>query len=253
MHSGKSISCILVGLAGLGLALATACSDDDSAGGGTLTLSDGGSIAIPDGGSVAVDGGCADSDAGCRITFASGPDWDSYGGDLGGADGGTLGPAKLVCLSASSPAGCSASAFNEGSSGTGWTATSSLAPAAQWIWRGDIATGQTSDLVFAVFQKHFTLGASPAGNVQIAADDFVEVLVNGLSVGTNGSITVEADAFTAQSTARTFDISSKLVPGDNVITIVAQNGPATFAGCNGSCTYALNTAGTLFGGVLVSH
>ena len=83
-----------------------------------------------------------------------------------------------------------------------------------------------------------------------AADDFVEVRVNGTTVGTNGSTTDVTLAGQAQATPATFDLSPFLRAGDNTITVVGQNGPSSFAGCAGPCTYAQNPAAVLFGGTL---
>jgi hypothetical protein len=111
-----------------------------------------------------------------------------------------------------------------------------------------------SDLLFAVFQRTFVLGSSPTGTIQLAADDFAEVLVNGSVVGSTGSVTSFGAAYASQSSLETLDLSGYLVEGSNTITVVGQNGPASFTGGECSpCTYAMNTAGVVFGGSLSSR
>jgi hypothetical protein len=189
-----------------------------------------------DAGASLGDAGGADS-SGCGdgpLTFASGPAWPSYAGDLQGTDGGSIGGPALVCVNASTPPTCPPGALLYGPSGTGgWSAMLSLAPSAQWIWRGDVSLGAPADLQYAVFEKHFVLGANPTGSIQVAADDFVEVRVNGTTVGTNGSTTDVNLAAQAQATPATFDLGPFLRAGDNTITVVGQN-----------------PAGVLFGGTL---
>ena len=41
-----------------------------------------------------------------------------------------------------------------------------------------------------------------------------------------------------------------LKPGDNTVTVVGQNGPASYAACSGPCDYARNPAGVVFAGEL---
>lgn len=192
-----------------------------------------------------------------RREFASGPDWPSFDGDLSGSDGGSRGPARLVCVSATVPSGCPAEALayrGPGAPASGWTATSSLAPAARWIWRGDVAPDGLADLRFAVFERSFELGAGPVGQIQVAADDLVEVRVNGSTVGGCGSVTDTGPASACQTTGATLELTPWLHPGLNTLTVVGQNGPSTFAGCPAPpCTYASNLAGVLFGGYLSSH
>ena len=184
-------------------------------------------------------------------TFASGPDWTSYDGDLSGKSGDTLGPAKLVCVNATRPATCPSGAVIYGHQATGgWAGTIALAPTARWIWRGDVDPTHLSDLQFAVFEKTFTLGDNPSGQIEIAVDDLAEVHVNGTLVGTIGSVSEVSVAFAGQQEATTFELSSFLRTGENTVTVIAQNGPPSFAGCPVSCAFASNTAGVVFGGVL---
>jgi hypothetical protein len=108
-----------------------------------------------------------------------------------------------------------------------------------------------ADLAFCVFEKSFLLGNHPTGTIRVATDDFAEVLVNGVSVGVTGSVQDSGAAGRAQSFPVTFDLSAALRSGSNLITIVGQNGPASFAGCGASgCTYAANPAGVVFSGTL---
>ena len=86
-----------------------------------------------------------------------------------------------------------------------------------------------------------------------AADDYAEVRVNGTAVGSVGSVSVISEASISNSTLTNFDLTPRLRPGVNTITIAAQNGPASFAGCASSCTYSSNPAGVVFGGSLSYH
>src|SRR5262249_2812283 len=147
---------------------------------------------------------------------------------------------------------CPSDAIVYRSSGAGWSATSSQAPSALWIWRADVSRDALSDLEFAVFQKTFTLGSNATGSIQVAADDFVEVRVNDTAVGSAGSVSDEATAFAGQSQVTTLDLTPALRAGDNTITVIAQNGPQSFGGCASPCTFAVNTAGVIFGGTVSS-
>jgi hypothetical protein len=187
------------------------------------------------------------------VTFASGAEWPWFAGDLGGPKGASLGMAALVCVSPTAPANCPAGAVIYQTSGSSWSANTASIPDALWIWRGDVILDAVSDLLFAVFQRTFVLGSSPTGTIQIAADDSAEVLVNGSVVGTTGSVTSFGAAYASQSSLETLDLTAFLVPGPNTITVVGQNGPASFtAGECSPCTYSMNTAGVVFGGTLTS-
>jgi len=82
-----------------------------------------------------------------------------------------------------------------------------------------------------------------------AGDDLVEIQVNGGFVGRTGSII--NPALSGQASLAVFDILPFLRAGDNTITVHAQNGPAFFAGCALDCSYAVNPAGAVFGGVFM--
>ncbi len=185
------------------------------------------------------------------VALLSGADWPWFPGGLGGADGGALGPAALVCVDEGVPANCPAGAIYEipgASSATGWSASY---PGAYWIWRGDVTPSGDADLAIAVFQKTFLLGSNPTGQLQMAADDFVEVLVNGRLAGSSGSITDESVAWQSQNNLTTVDLTPYLTSGSNTLTIVGQNGPGSYAGCS-PCPYSSNTAGVIFGGSITS-
>ncbi|QCP54531.1 hypothetical protein FAZ95_37235 [Trinickia violacea] len=156
--------------------------------------------------------------------------------------------AQNVCLNAQSPSNCPANATLYGYPG-GWEADLSSIPGATWIWAPGI-TGATAPAYPAEFRfsKSFDLRGTPvSGTISIAADDFAEILVNGQSVGTIGSLTGNFNAAVqSQQYLHTFDIYKFLVHGTNVITIRAANGNY---GC-GSGPYSCNPAGVVFGGSL---
>jgi hypothetical protein len=175
----------------------------------------------------------------CGTSLASGPLWMT-----------PFGPAQDVCLNVNDPPGCpNNNAFFYGG-GPGWSADISQLGGAAWIWRPGIAITDPSDLVQVTFTRTFELRGAPSGTLQIAADDFAEVDVNGIFVGAVGSITDVGAAGQAQSTLTAFDLSPYLVGGQNVITIRGQNGPPSFGGCPMACDYAQNPAGVVFGGSL---
>ena len=182
------------------------------------------------------------------ITFGSGTTWQvSY------SSGVLLGNAQNVCLNATSPSTCPAGATVYGFAGSAWTADLSSITGT-WIWAPGV-TGATSpaDQQTYDFSQSFVLDGSPiSGSISVAVDDFAQVFVNGISVGTTGSLTDFATAQAAQSQLTSFDISSALTSGTNTITVRASNGPAYFAGCNGGCSYSQNAAGVVFGGSILT-
>jgi hypothetical protein len=187
-----------------------------------------------------------------QVEFVSGADWPWFGGDLNGPDGGSIGTAALVCVTPDTPpTNCppGAISYKSGTAFT-WTADTSAFPNAHWIWRGDVTPDASADLQIAIFQKSFVLGANPAGSIQIAADDFAEVEVNGSDAGTTGSVTDIGISDEAQKHLTLFDLGPFLVDGTNTITVIGQNGPTSFNSCTGPCTYAQNQAGVVFGGIL---
>jgi hypothetical protein len=161
-----------------------------------------------------------------RIEFVSGSDWDSFYGDPSGRAEASAGRAVEVSAGASN------------------------LPNARWIWRGGTNPEGPADMQIAVFEKAFTLGPHPVGTISIAVDDFVEVVVNGNALGCSGSTADVGTAFRGQSAPASFEMSPYLHEGLNKLSIVAQNGPAAFAGCPTPCTYQRNHAGVVFSGVL---
>jgi hypothetical protein len=191
------------------------------------------------------------------VTFASGTDWPSFAAteqpSAGDTPGQSMGPAAEVCAGPSVPANCPSGAVILGNAASGWNAGLTI-PQANWIWRGDVTPSQPADLQLAVFQRTFSLGQSPTGSIQIGADDFAEVFVDDVSIGSVGSVTDISLAGASQNSLTSFDLTAALHPGANTITIVGQNGPASYAGgCEpAGCTYASNPAGVVFMGTLSS-
>ena len=125
----------------------------------------------------------------------------------------------------------------------------SAIPGAQWIWAPGISawTSPAEEAEF-FFRKEFSLPSTPiAASISVAADDFVEVRVNGQIAGTHGSTTDVSAAIEGQSKLATFDIAPFLVAGDNSIVIRAANG--SFSGCV-DCAYSQEQAGVVFGGTI---
>jgi hypothetical protein len=220
------------------------------------TLSDAGDAGDADAGDGdGGDGGPGDAGDGAppltQVEFVSGADWPWFPGDLSGPDGGSAGMAALVCVTPDTPPNCppGAVSYKSGTAFT-WTADTSAFPTARWIWRGDVTPDASADLQIAIFQKSFVLGANPAGTIQIAADDFAEVQVNGSDAGTTGSTSDIGISDQAQKHLTAFDLGAFLVEGSNTITVIGQNGPTSFNSCTGPCTYAQNQAGVVFGGML---
>lgn len=178
-----------------------------------------------------------------EIDFASDPSWK-----VSGPASGSLGSAQNVCLNSFSPANCPAGAAIYGWLDPAWGTSLSSIPGATWIWAPGI-TGTTAPAYPAeyLFSKEFELPGTPlAGSISFAADDYAEAIVNGTLVGTIGSLTDVHAAQSAQAALRTFDITSLLVSGKNVIAVRGKNGPY---GC-GNGQYGCNPAGVVFGGSL---
>jgi hypothetical protein len=161
-----------------------------------------------------------------------------------------LGPAREVCLNASSPSHCPSGALDYGYVGSGtqvWTGGDGI-PDASWIWRADVNTTSYAPMTVAIFKRDFVVPGVAAGNIQIAVDDFVAVFVNDTFVGSVGSLVDITTAANAQNTLTTFDLSPGLRVGKNTVTIATQKGPF---GCNpGSCPYSLVGAGVVFEGTI---
>lgn len=184
------------------------------------------------------------------ITLASGVDWPSYAIATGSAAPLALGPAKLVCVNATAPYKCPANAVNYGRKDGGWTVDRTAIPNALWIWRGDALAAGAANQASVVFERSFTLGPNPSGTLYIAADDFAEVSVNGVVVGSSGSVSDQASAVRGQAALTKLILTPHLREGVNQLAIRAQNGPW---GCSGkTCTYTQAPAGVVFGGTLES-
>jgi hypothetical protein len=165
----------------------------------------------------------------------------------------SIGPAQTVCINvrAGIPARCppgSASYYAQG----GWRTDLSSIPNAYWIWAPQL-DGETrpSELRSYMFSKDFLISGHPVGgSLQIAVDDYARVEVNGILIGSAGSIIDLGEAQRAQDFLTTFDIGPALRRGNNIIRIIAQNGPTWFAPgfCGTTCSYRGNPAGVVFGG-----
>lgn len=226
-------------------ALAAGCSS--SGGGKALDLGDA-AVATVD---IAPD--VAACDGQCTVAFASGPDWSVYDDDPASNPGAhRLGPAQPVCLNAGAPPNCPNGAVVYGFGGNGWSMSLLMIPDALWVW-GPVAPSDPADLKRFFFVRSFTLGDRPGGRISVAADDAAEVRINGRVLDTVGSVTDVAEASISNSRLTTFDLTPLLVTGPNTITIAAQNGPASFAGCPSSCAYSGNPAGVVFGGSITYH
>ena len=98
-----------------------------------------------------------------------------------------------------------------------------------------------------------TMPPTAPATLSVAVDDYAEVWVNGTFVAALGSTTVPAVAGAAQNSFHAIDITAFLLSGPNVITIKAQNGDSSLAGCTGDpigCTYQQNPAGVIFCGLI---
>jgi hypothetical protein len=194
--------------------------------------------------------GCPLHVSAANIVFSSGTDWEVFNADPAGPGAVLLGLAQNVCLNATSPVACPPGSTLYGYV-NGWAADLSTVPTATWIW-ADGLDGSTSPADFQefFFSKTFFLASPVSGTISVAVDDFAEIRVNGVVAGMTGSITDRASAVLAQNTLAVFDITPFLIPGSNIITVRAQNGPPSYGGCPINCTYALNPAGVVFGGRL---
>lgn len=190
------------------------------------------------------------------VEFVSGTDWRAYTERPARPvkHGPTfLGTAQLVCPNAVSPPWCPPGATLYGWLGTGaWSASLAAIPGAAWIWAPGV-TGATSpaELARYAFAAHVFLPrrAVPVNaEIFVSADDYAEVYVNGAFAGSVGSLTNPAASTAAQSMLTRFSITSFVRAGPNVIAVVGQNGPASFAGCSAPCTYMQHPAGVVFGG-----
>jgi len=192
------------------------------------------------------------------IAFTSGPGWAVFDADPGPTANSRgrhfLGAAELVCLNDFSPYVCPAGAIDYGYPfGGGWPADLSAIPGASWVWAPGV-TGATAPAPLSgyFFSKTLIVTGHPTGGtIEIAADDFAAIFVNGTSVGSIGSITDPGVAGDAENSLHSFDIGGFLKPGENTITVEAENGSAFFSPiCDDGCPYDENPAGVVFGGYL---
>lgn len=115
----------------------------------------------------------------------------------------------------------------------GWTASIS---GATWIWETDGPTDPTIDQPFTFTRTFNWSGPATAATLQVAADNFYEVSLNGNPVG--GELANENN-FQA-GTQDSYDVLTKLVPGVNTLTFTVTN--KGVPGSNGQS----NPAGLLF-------
>jgi hypothetical protein len=164
-----------------------------------------------------------------------------------------IGKAQRVCLNALAPSPCPSGATVYGWPGAGgWTANLAPIPDAKWIWAPGV-TGATipADNASYVFAQHVSIprrAVVTEAVLSVSADDMAAVYVNGVLVGTVGSVTDAAVSLFAQSNLTSFSIAPWITGGRNVVAVVGTNGPASFGGCPTACSYAQNPAGVVFGG-----
>src|SRR5262249_34100596 len=145
----------------------------------------------------------------CALDIHSGPTWPSFAGadyaDAGATHGASLGPATEVCETPLLPTNCPAGAlvYRQQQAAGGWTAGAGD-PEALWTWRPAVALTAPADLQYAVFEQTFDLGAQPTGTIHIGADDYAAVYVNGIAIGSTGSVTDVSSAAGGQNTGATF-------------------------------------------------
>lgn len=92
-------------------------------------------------------------------------------------------------------------------------------PSAEWIWADGIAPDAAPKGV-VLFRKSIQLSALEKAQIQIAANDFYELFINGRRVA-NNSQSEKMD---------TIDISSFVVPGNNLFAVKCENREGTTAG-----------------------
>jgi hypothetical protein len=171
----------------------------------------------------------------CQTTvdFVSDATWNTFAMNPDGSQGVSLGLSQCI---------------NFG----GYSLDLSSIPGSCWMWMPGVDGNSPADLQGAYFTKHFDIAGTPIdGSIRLAVDDFAEVIVNGASVGSSGSISDYNAALTAQGSLKTFDVTPYLVVGPNTITVKAQNGPSSYTGGACSvCKYSQNHADLVFGGSL---
>jgi hypothetical protein len=198
------------------------------------------------------------------LVFVSGVDWNSFADAVPIARGGppvpmgpSLGPARAVCVTPTNPVNCPPGAVVYDSPQTPWAVGQQL-PTAHWIWRGDVTDTAPADLQTAALQQSYAVGPGASGTLSVGADDLASVYINAEFVGTVGSVTSYQVASMGQFNLTTLDLTAALqasVPngGTIVVTVVGENGPATFGtACPAQgCDYTQNPAGVIFMGKIV--
>jgi hypothetical protein len=185
------------------------------------------------------------------ITFGSDTSWDVYDADSSSGSANLLGQAEYVTINSGVP-NIPTGAVNFGYPDGGlWLANRSSIPGAQWVWApNSLPSTLAPDYQKYYFSKTFTFDTMPtAGTLSVAVDDLSQVFVNGVSLGTYGSVTVSQQ--TSQNSLKTYNILPELTAGLNTITIMGENGPGTFSAYYVSgqpVTYHINPAGVVFGG-----
>jgi hypothetical protein len=237
--------------AGSGSSGGTTSGGDASDGSSAMDASDGASTDASDAAS-ATDASLACVPAGsCALSFLSGPDWACSSGSVTATSftvGPSLGLAIDVCLNSGDPTNCPTGAFLYDYATSGSWVGGQTFPQAYWIWRPDVALTATAPSQVAIFRKNFVIGPNATGSMQIAADDFAAVFVNGVAVGSIGSVTDGSLAVAAHSGPTTIDLTSALQTGTNAVVVAAENGPY---GCSSTpCTYAQDPAAVVFEGTL---
>lgn len=122
-------------------------------------------------------------------------------------------------------------------------------PGACVVWIPGWTGSTPADMQGAFFSKDvFIPGAPLAGTLLVAVDDWVQITVNDVVVGTRGSLTDFFTAASAQNPPLPFDIGPALHAGSNTIRVWARNGPSSFAGGCAPCPWSSNNAWVYFGG-----
>lgn len=169
-----------------------------------------------------------------------------------------LGAPQYVCLNAPTttpptppiPPTCPAGATSYGYPYPGWIADlSSFSPRAKWIWAsqksdGTPITGETTGAANAEFSfktRFYLCGASPKdGTIWVAADDTVEVFLNGVSI----PLTLIPNSPVYKGTVHAATLNPG--PNYNVVEIKVKNGPSP-SDCP-TDQYKCNPAGVIFVG-----
>lgn len=196
--------------------------------------------------------------AGVKVTvtksFVSDADTRVYESDPALGQAKSLGRALPVCLTPDIPVTCPTGAlvFGYPASPASWDADLSPIAGAVWVWAPKITAESLATIPSTVFfsQKIKVSGTPLNASVSIALDSYGEVYVNGVFVGSHGSLVDIGAAYDGQHRLATFDVTPYVVRGVNIITLKVQNDVGDFSpfGCVPNCTYAQDPAGAAFGG-----